>query len=134
MEIIGILILCGLLGAFALLLGITWGVAIQKQKCKSHTLEAQRQELEDAAQTISDLVDEMGIVKELRYERACKEELMSLIRIMFCLGYFKDPNTAKKRIEAGIQDDGAMDEENFAIAQMYREILRRIGPIPSEKE
>lgn len=40
MEIIGILILCGLLGAFALLLGITWGVAIQKQKCKSHTLEA----------------------------------------------------------------------------------------------
>lgn len=40
MEIIGILILCGLLGAFALLLGITWGVAIQKQKCKSHILEA----------------------------------------------------------------------------------------------
>ena len=82
----------------------------------------------------SDLVDEMGVVKELQHERACKEELMSQILVMFRFGYFQDPKTAKKRLESGIQDDGAMDEENFAIAQMYREILRRIGPIPSEKE
>lgn len=134
MEIIGILILCGLLGGVALLLGIVWGVAIQKRKCKCHTLEAQRQELVDAAQTISDLVDEMGVVKELQHERICKEELMSQILVMFRFGYFKDSKTAKKRLEAGIQDDGAMDEESQALSQMYQELLRRIGPIPSEKE
>lgn len=134
MEITGILILCGFLGALAFLLGIVWGVAIQKRKCKSHTLEAQRQELEDAVQAVSDLVDEMGIVKELQHERICKEELMSQILTMFRFGYFKDSKTAKKRLEAGIQDDGAMDEESQALSQMYQELLRRIDPIPSEKE
>ena len=63
------MILCGFLGAFALLLGVIWGVAIQKRKCKCHTLEAQRLEIVDAAQTISDLVDDMGVVKELQHGR-----------------------------------------------------------------
>lgn len=128
------IILCTLFVIIASLLGVIWGVAIQKRKCKCHTLEAQRQELVDAAQTISDLVDEMGVVKELQHERACKEELMSQILVMFRFGYFQDPKTAKKRLESGIQDDGAMDEESQALSQMYQELLRRIGPIPSEKE
>ena len=136
MEIIGILILCGFLGAFALLLGVIWGgVAIQKRKCKCHTLEAQRQELVDAAQTISDLVDEMGVVKELQYERACKEELMALIHDLFFFRSLKEPRKEKEWIEhRSVGNNVASADEAQAIAEMYKEILQGIRPNFLEKE
>ena len=87
--------------------------------------------LDEAAGSLLRIADELEIIRRLRYEKACKEDLMQTVHQMFFFRQFKDPQDVCEELKEKMNQAAGstcFTEENQAVAEMYRKIIEDINP------
>ena len=118
MEILWIILAA--VGGF--ILGFCLARRASKVQCKCHHSDVLMQKVDDLLR----LSEDLELIEQLQYEKACKEELMGEIHGMFFFDEFKNPDDVlqalSKKAERFANSSG---EENEKIAEMYKAIVDR---------
>lgn len=90
--------------------------------CKSQCSDL----LEQNVSEMMRLIEQLKVIEQLQYEKACKDELMEEIHSMFFFEELKNPEDVlqefSKKAEAFANN---ADKENEKIAEMYKAIVER---------
>lgn len=100
-------------------------------KCKHYKNAIRQEVLDKAANTLLRVADEMDVVRELRYEKECKEVLLQDIHDMFFFREFRHPDKVKSHLEGrrdALKRQTWDTDEAQKKAAMYDELLEGLNP------
>lgn len=109
------------------------------EKCKYYKNTMHQEVIQKAADKLLEVADEMDIVRELRYEKECREALQQEIHDMFFFREFKYPDKVREHLEKkrdALKKQTWDKEEAQKEAKMYDELLEGLNPewMKSENE
>lgn len=129
MDNVLVVVFCLLLVVLAAYGSYLVGRAVQKEKCRHHTMYEMSEQLDEAVDTVLRMEEKLALVKSLQYEKACKEDLMEVVKQMFFFRYFKNPKDVYKELEEKMKEAAEATcfvKENQVVAEMYRTLLDNI--------
>lgn len=121
MEILWIILAA--VGGF--ILGFCLARRASKVQCKCHHSDVLMQKVDDLLR----LSEDLELIEQLQYEKACKEELMGEIQLMFLSGQFKNFEEVLERFRAKVCCLAVGNEEERKIAEMCRELVEKCEAI-----
>lgn len=114
---------------FVVMLFLVVWLLIENVHLRRISPEEKEKMLEASADHVVHLVEDLEIVRKLRYEKACKEELMAEIHDLFFFRELVYPKNVKKHLENKLD---ALKEQTYNVEEakqkisMYEEILAGI--------
>ncbi len=121
----------------SLIAGFFLGISHQQKRCNTCRANDMKLELNGTVNRLVWLIDQLGVIKELRHEKAIVEDLKEFIHDRFFYRDWAEAKRVYERLERRrdqLLEMKVLEEENRDIAKVYQEILDGIHGSWLEKE